>query len=176
MAGAHQGFFEAHALRAQMVHVVEHQDAVLRHDADADDGAEKGHDVQRRAGDPQRQHGAEQRQHRAEDDGHRFVERAELDQQHREDQQDGHDQDEHEIAKGFLLLLVKAAEFDRARRQRFVRAQLCADFGHRAAEVAAFQSRGDANILPQVFASQFELARLFDHVGDLRQFHRHAGW
>jgi hypothetical protein len=55
-----------------MLHEVEHQDAVLGDDADADDGTQKRDDVQRRAGNPQREDGPEHRQHGSDDDGERL--------------------------------------------------------------------------------------------------------
>ncbi len=153
---------------------VQHENAVLGHDADADDRAQEGDDIQRSAGDPQRQHGAEQGQHRAEDDRDRFVERAELDQQHGEDKEDRHHQHQHEVAEGLLLLLVKAAELDRAGRQRLVPAQLLLDLRHRAAEVAAFEARGHGHVLPQIFAPQLQLPRLLHEVRHLRELDHRA--
>ena len=111
------------------------------------------------SGEPKRHDGAEQRQHGAEDDGDGLAEGTKFDQQHREDQQDGHGQNEQQIAEGFLLLLIQAAELDHAGRQRFVRASLLADLRHGAAEVAAFEPRRHRDVLAQIFAVQFELAR-----------------
>ena len=81
-------------------------------------------------------------------------------QQHGEDEEDRHHQHEQQIAERFLLLLIQAAEFDHAGRKRCVRAELVANLRHGAAEVAAFEPRRDGDVLPQVFAPQFELARL----------------
>ena len=104
--------------------------------------------------------GSEHGEDRAKDNRHRLVERAEFNQQHGEHEQDGGEQNHHEVAEGFLLLLVKAAVFDRAGRQPFVLAQLVLNFLHRAAEVAAFEPGGDDDVLPQIVANQFHFARL----------------
>jgi len=95
-----------------------------------------------------------ERQHRAKHNGGRLVERAEFHQQHGEYEQDGRQQHHDEIAERFLLLLVQAAVFDRAGRQPGVLAQLLLDFFHRAAQIAAFQPRGDDDVLPQIVADQ----------------------
>ena len=48
-AGTDQGFVQGNALAAEVFDEIEHQDAVLGHDADADDGAQERDDVQRSA-------------------------------------------------------------------------------------------------------------------------------
>ena len=81
-----------------------------------------------------------------------------------------HRQHEQQVAERLLLLLVEAAELDRAGRQiDLVLAQQPLDLRHRAAQVAALEARGDGHVLPQVLAAQLELARLLDDVGDLRE-------
>ena len=65
------------------------------------------------------------------------------------------------LRKDSCCCLIQAAVLDRARRNGFVQAQFLLDIGHGAAQVAAFQARGDRHILPQVFAVQFQLAGRF---------------
>ena len=126
------------------------------------------------AGEPQRRDGAEQRQHRAEHDGDGLVEGAELDQQHGEDEHDRHGENEQQVAKRFLLLLIEAAELDHSGGQRSVGAELAADLRHGAAEIAPFEPRRHRHVLAQILAAQFELARDLDDVGDLRELHEIA--
>ena len=68
----------------------------------------------RSAGEIEGGDGAEQRQQRPGDDRDRLQERAEFQHQHGEDQQHRHDHHDQQVVERFLLLLIEAAEFDRA--------------------------------------------------------------
>ena len=94
-------------------------------------------------------------------------ERAEFQEQDGEDEEDGHEQDDHEVAERLPLLLVEAAVLDRPGRDRLVPSEDAADLGHGAAQVAAFEPGRDGHVLAQVVAPELELARLFDDVDHL---------
>ena len=120
------------------------------------------------AGEVQCDDDAEHRKHRAEDDGDRGVERAKFQQRHREDQDDRQASSTIvEIAERFLLLLVRAAVFDRAGGKRRVIVECGADLAHGAAQVAALKFGGDGDVLPQIVAMQFHFAGRFDDIGHL---------
>src|SRR5438093_1488054 len=103
-----------------MLHEVQHQNAVFGDNADADDGAEERHNIERYAGKPERQDGPEQSEHGAEDDGERFIEGTKFNEQDGEDKEDGHQKNQQEVAEGLLLLLVETPEVNAAGRQRLV--------------------------------------------------------
>ena len=85
-AGLDERLDERQPAVTQMIHVVEHQDAVLGDNADADDRTQKRHDVQGGVRQPQGAHHADQCQHGAADDGQRMQHRTELQQQNAIDQ------------------------------------------------------------------------------------------
>ena len=174
MAGAHQGILQAGPLRPQVLDKVQHEDAVLGHDAHADDRAEERHHIQRRAGDPQPQHGAEHGQDRAKHDGQRLVKGAEFHEQDGEDQEDGQGQHQHQIAEGLLLLLEQPAILDGAGRDGLVQAQFLLDVRDGAAQIAPFETRRHRHTLAQVFAVQLQLAGGFINGGDLRELDQGA--
>src|SRR6516165_5731404 len=157
-----------------MVDQVEHENAVLRHDADADDGAEERNDVQGRTCEPKRHDGTEERKHGPKHDGDRLAKGTELDEQYGKDQQDGHDQHQQQIAKGLLLLLIETAVLDHSGRERGVGSELVPNLRNGAAQVAIFETRFDSYVLPQVLAVQFELARRFGNVRNLRELYQAA--
>ena len=80
MAAPNQGFIKVDPLGQKMVHVIEHQNAVLGHDPDADDCAQKADDVQGRASEPKRQNRPQQGEHTSKNNGDRLVIGAKLDQ------------------------------------------------------------------------------------------------
>ena len=154
-----------------MFDVIQHENSVLVDDTHADDRAQIRDDAQRGAGNEQREDDAEHGQHRAENDCNRRIERTELQQGHREDQNDCHDQHHHQVAEGFFLLLVKSAVFNTAGREVGVSADELTDVGHGAAEVAPLQAGADGDVLAHVFPVQFQFARTLDDVGHLKELH-----
>ena len=103
----------------------------------------------------------EERQERPPYDGERLGEPAELREQDGEDEHDGHEQDEEQVAERILLLLVEAAVFDRrAGRQDDPLAHLPPDFCDGAAEVATREARLDGHRLAEVFTADLRLPAL----------------
>ena len=106
-------------------------------------------------------------QDRAEDYRHWFIEGAEFNQEHSEDQENRHKQNKKQIPKRLLLLLVEAAEVNAAGEQGLVLAEPLSNFSHCAAEVTPFKPSSNTNKLPEVFPAQFNLARLFKDIRHL---------
>ena len=113
-AGLHQRLDQRQPAATEVIDVVEHQDAVLRDDPDADDRAEERDDVQ---GESPSATGRRPRQPApstaAADDRQWMQDGAELQQQHAVDQQNAHDQHDQQVAERLLLLLKQPAVLDR---------------------------------------------------------------
>ena len=137
---------------------------------------QEGDDVERCAGDPECENGAQQGEDRAEDNGERLEIRAEFKQQYREDEENRGGENNEQIVKRFLLLLIEAAKFDGAggKRGNLFR-QYSTDLVHRASQIAAFEARGDSDHLAEIIAAQFQLAGLFAQVGHLAEEDHRAG-
>ena len=143
---------ERHALAANVIDQVEHEDAVLGDDADRDDAAEERDDVQRRAGDGERRDAPEETQHGAEDDRDGLLEGPEVDDENREDQRDRRGQHAGEVLERPLLLRVRNSELDGGMRQRRVRCESL-NVTHRAAGVAVLEPRGDGDVLAEILTA-----------------------
>ena len=95
---------------AKLVGELDHQDAVLRHDADEHDEADLRVDIDRGAGQEHRQHrGGEAEGHRRHDHRGRH-EALELGGQHEEDHDEGDGVGQHHLARGFLQRLGLAQQ------------------------------------------------------------------
>src|SRR5438309_1676601 len=77
-AGPHDRLVARHARRAQVVRVVDLQDRVLLHDAEQDEDAERGIEVERVARPPQREERERDRERQREQDGERVDHALEL--------------------------------------------------------------------------------------------------
>src|SRR5439155_12063013 len=104
---------------------------------------------------------AEEGEERPPDNRKGLREPAKLGEQDGEHKDHGEDEDEEEITKRLLLLLVETAVLDtRARRQDDLIAHLSADLRDRAAEVAVREAGLDGDRLPKILAADLRLTGL----------------
>ena len=168
-AGSHDGFLQTEAtpLEDDRLDQASRRCRFWPPEANANDGAEKGDDVERRSANPKTDNGPDHCQHGSEHDCNRLEERTKFDEEDGENQEERHQEHDEKISERLLLLLVKAPIFDRSGGYRLVGGELRADFRHRAAQIPAFEAAGNRDVLPQIFAVEFNLARLFLDVGHL---------
>ena len=73
-----------------------------------------------------------------------------------------------------LCLLVEAAEFDGFRRKAGIIGEFGLDIFYDTAQIATLKFSRDVDVLPEVLAIEFQLARFLQHIGDLTELHRLA--
>ena len=106
------------------------------------------------------------RQQRRYDHGVERRKPAELEQQHREHEQDGEDRHDHQVVKRTLLLGEGAAVLDANRRRQVKVGDRALDGGDAGAEVDPLEPRRDRDVALQVFAADFSLAGNFLDRGE----------
>src|SRR5438445_9853284 len=145
-------------------HRVQHQNAVLRHDADDHDHSHQRYNIESRACDEQRRQRTRQGEHGAGDDGNRMYERSKLDQQNEENQRCGEGESQGQLAETGLLFLIQPAEFEcHAGGKADVLRELRPNRTDRGTEINAFEPRGHGDRLTQPVAMHFRLPRvIFD--------------
>src|SRR5262249_17937131 len=165
---AKQRFTQAITCSQVVLNRVEHQDAVLSHNADNHNHPHQRDHVERRVRQAQSQQHAAQREHSSDDNGDRVRERAKLDEQNNKSERNCQHEGEYKLAEPGLLLAVKSAVFDgHPWRQLSLLSEPRLDLVNGCAKVYVLQARRYGDRLAKAVALDLGLSFVVLDIGYL---------